>query len=94
MANPSQGLDLTDDMVDRIGAMYEAVYEMLLVLLEKDSAQFEYDHIVGPLTDTIIDELKDHFGIAVRYPGVVTLADGRQYYSEYDDDEETDYKAR
>ena len=78
------GLDLTDEMLDRNTDIHDAVYEMLLVLLEKEREEFEWDmEIIGNTLEDIIASLWGNFKMRVRYPSVVTFEDGRQRYDEY-----------
>lgn len=72
-------LELTDEMLQRLDEMYNAVYECICTFAEKE---IPWDmEIIGNATEAIISELKNH-SIKVRYPGVVTNEDGQQHYEE------------
>lgn len=74
-----QYLELTDEMLQRLDEMYNAVYECICTFAEKE---IPWDmEIIGNATEAIISELKNH-SIKVRYPGVVTNEDGQQHYEE------------
>ena len=80
-----ESLNLTDEMLDRNSGIFDAVYEMLLVLLEKRRDEFEWSmEIIGATTEGIIASLWKNFGMRVRYPSVVTLQDGSQHFEEHE----------
>ena len=81
----TEGLNLTHEMVDRNSDIHDAVYEMLLVLLERDREEFEWDMgVIGAITDDIIASLWSNFKMRVRFPSVVTLEDGSQHFDEHE----------
>jgi hypothetical protein len=78
-------LELTDEMVERIDEIDNAVYDLILTLAEKTPEDLEWDMaIIGNVTDSIKTLLWEEFQIKVRHPAVVTNKDGTQYFSEYD----------
>jgi len=81
-----ESLELTDEMIERNDEIDNAIYEMILVLLEEDEDSLPWDMaFIGDVTDAVIEELQRIFNRKVRHPAVVTELNGNQYYSEYDD---------
>jgi hypothetical protein len=77
-------LELTGQQIERLDEMYDAVYNTILVLAEKDSESLSWDmEIIGNATEALVAILAKDHNIHVRYPGIVTNEDGSQFYEEY-----------
>ena len=80
-------LELTDEMVQRIEDIDNAVYDCILTLAEKSAEELDWNiELIGCVTDQIKDVL-NQYGIRVRHPAVVTDKDGHQTYEMYSDSE-------
>ena len=75
-------LELTDEQLARNDEIDNAVYDMLLVLTEKNEEEFPWnmEHI-GNITE-MIEEYFEKINIHIRHPGIVTDEEGNQYYTE------------
>ena len=82
--NDEQELELTDEMIARNDEIDNAVYQVILTLIEKDENEFPWNmEIIGAVTDAIERVLGDGYNLPVRHPAVVTNHDGTQEYSNY-----------
>lgn len=78
--NEKANLELTDEMVQRIDEIDNAVYDCILTLAEKSMEELDWNiELIGCVTDRIKDVL-NQYGIRVRHPAVVTDKDGHQTY--------------
>jgi len=81
----TQGLELTDEMVERNDEIDNGAYDFILTLTEKTSDELPWDmEMIGSVTDAVTNLLWKRFKLAVRHPAVVTNDDGTQCYCEHD----------
>ena len=75
-------LELTDEQLARNDDIDNAIYDMLLVLTEKNEEEFPWnmEHI-GNIT-MMIEDYFEKRNIHIRHPGIITDEDGNQYYAE------------
>ena len=75
-------LELTDAQLERNDDIDNAVYQMLLVLLEKTEEEFPWDmYHIGNVTDVIKEYLEGE-GLHVRHPAIESCEDGTSKYVE------------
>lgn len=75
-------LEFTDEQLARIDDIDNTVYQTLLVLLEKTEEELPWDmSLIGPVVEAIADACEG-CGYHMRYPTIVTEADGSQHYEE------------
>jgi len=76
-------VELSDEHLERLDEIDNAVYHCILTLLGKSEEEFPWSmEYIGNVTDGIVDVLVKK-GHAIYRPAIVTEADGRQYISEY-----------
>jgi len=74
-------LELNDAQIERVDEVENAVYKMCCVLTESPDLEWNMEYI-GEIAD-FAAELLTKLGHRVRYPAVVTEADGSQHIEEY-----------
>lgn len=80
----TEELQLSDDHIDRLDDIDNAVYQCILVLLNKTEEEFPWDmHYIGEVTDGIVDFLIEK-GHRIYRPAIVTEHDGTQHIEEYE----------
>ena len=80
----TEELHLSDDHIDRLDDIDNAVYQCILVLLNKTEEEFPWDmHYIGEVTDGIVDFLVEQ-GHRIYRPAIVTEPDGTQHIEEYE----------
>ncbi len=83
----SEGLELTDVQCARLDVIDNAIYQCLLVLLEKDEEEFPWSmEYIGEAGDLLVDFLLRR-GHRIRRPVIVTEPDGSQHIEEYEEPE-------
>lgn len=80
----TEELELSDDHIDRLDEIDNAVYQCILVLLGKTEEDFPWDmHYIGEVTDGIVEFLLEK-GHRIYRPAIVTEPDGTQHIEEYE----------
>ena len=76
-----EGVELTDDMVERNDEIYNEIYELCRVMT--DNKELEWDmSIIGELADYAAALLTDR-GFRVRFYSIITESDGKEYIETY-----------
>lgn len=82
--NRTEELQLSDDHIDRLDDIDNAVYQCILVLLNKTEEEFPWDmYYIGEVTDGIVEFLVEK-GHRIYRPAIVTEPDGTQHIEEYE----------
>ncbi|MCD8098032.1 MAG: hypothetical protein LUE31_08365 [Lachnospiraceae bacterium] len=76
-----EDLELSNEQSDRVDEVCEAVMDLCKVMCEDPELEWDMQFI-GEIADTAAHILTS-CGKRVRYPSVVTEADGSQYIEEY-----------
>lgn len=89
----TEDLQLSDDHIDRLDDIDNAVYQCILVLLNKTEEEFPWDmHYIGEVADGIVDFLVEQ-GHRIYRPAIVTEPDGTQHIEEYEEKDNEGNKA-
>ena len=81
--NEGPDIDFSSEQIEQIDAIDNAVYQSILVFLDKTEDEFPWDmHYIGPVADAVEKTLVD-LGQRVRRPAIITERDGTMYIEEY-----------
>lgn len=82
----SEELELSDEQVARNDKIYNAIYDMCKVVAGNDDLEWDM-HYIGEIAELTANLLINR-GEKVRFPAVVTDADGKQHIEEFYEPEE------
>lgn len=76
-----KNVELTDAQIDKIDQIHSAVYNLCVLMSEKDNLEWSMSYI-GEIADCAMDILLEH-GVPVRYPAVVSENDEPEHVQEW-----------
>lgn len=74
-------VDFTNEQIDRIDEVHNAVFDLCKLLTEKDDLDWDIEYI-GEIADVASDILVS-CGYKVRYPAHVMNGDGTEYITDW-----------